>query len=235
MRGKFLILILTVFTLVIFPTNAAAVPQVLGKKEVHLDVNVGKIEEVKRGKVGIENKGKKVEITTSEKTTIIEKPNGNKIAPGQLKKGDHVATFANPDATGSANLILVKPKSATDSAKPESRRRAVYGLVRQINGNILLVSHPIKDSPRYNVAVSDGTVIKIKGVENATIGNVKVGDRIAAVGLWAGDNLVAKKVHVIPGKAIGLLEKGASGSATPFATPSASISPSATVEPSASL
>ncbi|OGD92366.1 hypothetical protein A2697_02670 [Candidatus Curtissbacteria bacterium RIFCSPHIGHO2_01_FULL_41_44] len=230
MKDKVFAIVLITLTVLITPSIALAYTQVLGVKDTasgqtkkhEVDVDVGRVNDVKPGKVEIEHKGKKIEVKTGQGTSIIEKPSGKKLTPFQLKKDDRIATFANPNATGSANLILVKPKSATESAKPETRRRAVYGLVREINGNILVVSHPIKDNPRYNVEVVEGTIIKIKGLEAATIGNIKAGDRVTAVGNWSGDNLIAKKVHVIGGRAIGLLERIATGSATP----SASLSPS---------
>lgn len=218
---------LMILAVIIAPTAILAYPQVLGKKEgFNVDVNVGKVENVKPPRVEFRSQGRTIEIEATKSTRIIEKPSGKKITPAQIKKNDHIATFANPNATSSANLILVKP--ATGSAEVrETRRRAVYGLVREINGNILVVSQPTRDNPRYNVEVVEGTVIKIKGLAAATIGNIKVGDRVAAVGKWSGDNLVAKRVHVIPGRAIGLLERIATGSATPSAslTPSPSSSP----------
>jgi len=234
---KLLIAVLITLSIIIAPTSALAYVQVLGKKDLppgqekKIDVNVGRVEKNNSGKLEINNKGKKVEINTNTDSTIFEKPSGKRIAPGQIKKDDEVATFKKPnDATGSAHLILVKPKKeGTEGAKPETRRRAVYGLVRSVSGNMLVISHPLKDNPRYQVDVG-GALIRIKGIASPTAADIKVGDRVSAVGVWSGDVLAAKMVHVIPGRAIGLLEKVATGSASPTATPSAT--PTAT--PSAS-
>ena len=223
------------------PGAVSAYVQVLGEKDASgqvkregkpFDVNVGSVESSKPDKLEITNRGKKIEVHTEKNLKIIETPSGKRIAPGQIKKDDRVATFGAPnDASKSAHLILVKPKHATDSAKPETRRRAVYGLVREIKGNILVISHPLKDDPRYKVAVVDSTLIKKKGVANPTIADIKVGDRVSAVGNWTADLLMAKKVHVIPGHAFGLLQKVATGSASPTATPSATPTATASATP----
>lgn len=190
------------------------------KQEVK--VNVGRVDKVLPGKIQGQSRGKKFEVNTDQNTQIVEKPSGKKLNLGQLKRGDQIATIADPNATTpSAKLVLVK--QATDSAKPQ-KRRAVYGLVRQIDGNILTVSHPIKDNPRYKVGVAETTTIKIKGLVSPTVADIKVDDRVASVGNWLGDVLVAKRVHVIPGKATGLFGRIATDSATPSATLSASPS-----------
>jgi hypothetical protein len=235
-------------SMVFLPAIVLASQQVLGKqeapgqikKQVSVEVNVGRIEEVKPGKIEIKSQGKKIEINTATESAIIEKPSGVKLNLGQLKKNDQIAIIATPSvnlASISARLILIKSatKSATISAALKPTRRAIYGLVREINGNILTVSHPIKDNPRYKVQVIGTTIIKMKGLPSPILGDIKVGDRIAAVGDWSGDILVAKKVHVIPGKAIGLFGRLATKSATPSATasPSATATPSATPKPTA--
>ena len=170
-------------------------------------------------------------------TKIVEKPSGKKINQGQLKKDAQIATFEKKkdQATSSADLVIVN--QATPSASLQHKRRAVYGLVRNITGNNIIVSHPIKDNPRYTLKVTESTYIKIKGLANATISDIKIGDRITGVGNWDGDILFVKKIHVIPGKAIGLMQKVATGSASPTATPSAapttqpSIFPSPVISP----
>ena len=66
------------------------------------------------------------------------------------------------------------------------------------------------------------------GIEGATLADLSLGLRIAAVGdLNEEGLLVAKRIHVIPGKATGIFEKQpftapeATGTATPSATPTA--------------
>jgi len=236
MRKLFSLITLLILIFLITPSIAQAVEQVLGKedapgqikKQETADVNVGTVEEVKPGKVKIKTKGKNAEIETDENTEIIEKPSGKKLAPGQIKKNDKIATFKkDAQATGSADLVLVKP--ATESAKFK-KRRGIYGLVRNINGTSIVISHPIKDDPRYTIQVTENTFIKIKGVEGATIADISLNDRLTAVGNWDGDVLVVKRIHIIPGKATGLFDKIATDSASPAGTPSAT--PTAT--PSAS-
>lgn len=234
-KNKFILsLLVGIFVLSIFPSMISAYSQILGKKDApgqqkkqETDINVGTVDRVSPGKVKIKTHGKSVEVTTNKNTKIIDKPSGKVLSPGQIKKNDKIATFSS-EATGSADLILVK--SASPSASLQKKRRAVYGLVRSIDGNNIVVSHPIKDNPRYTIQVTGNTFIKIKGLVSATIADINLNDRLTAVGNWDGDVLVVKRIHVIPGRAIGLFEKIATESATPSAT--ASATPSGT--PSAS-
>lgn len=233
------ILILISFLFSISLASVFAYGQVLGKKDAkgqikkqNVEVNVGTVKEVGNDKVKVKTNKKDVEVKTNKNTKIIGKPGNTKLSPGQIKKGDKIATFESKktEATGTPQLMLVK--HATDSAKVK-KRRAVYGLVREIGADTLVVSHPIKDNPRYTIQVTADTYIKIKGMEVATITDIKINDRLAAVGRWNGDVLVVKRIHVIPGKAIGLFEKVATPSAIPSATPSASptATPSAVPSP----
>ena len=232
MKKRLIPTILIISASLLFPSVIFAYPQVLGKKDARgqikkqeVDVTVGTVEEVGPNKIGVKTKqGQKVEIGTDNNTKFLEKPSGRKLVPGQIKKADMVATVATASAQATISAKLVLVRSATDSAVLK-KRRAVYGLVRSISGNILVVSHPIRDNPRYTIQVVETTSVKIKGFAQATIGDVRVGDRMAAVGNWQDEVLVAKRVHVIPGKAIGLLERVGTRSATPSATATPSASP----------
>src|SRR3989338_1008183 len=239
MKAKLLSILIIIFLILIFPNVIFAYSQVLGKKDAkgqikkqEVEVNVGRIEEVESGKIKLKTKEKDIEVNKNKNTKIIEKPSGKKINQGQLKKNSQIATFEkkNNQATSSADLVIVK--QASPSASLQKKRRAVYGLVRSLNGNNIIVSHPIKDNPRYTLLVTKNTYIKIKGLASATISDIKIGDRLTGVGNWEGDVLVVKRIHVIPGKSIGLLEKIATGSASPTATPSAISTVSPSVLPS---
>ena len=74
----------------------------------------------------------------------------------------------------------------------------------------------------------------MKGVVNASLANLQIGQRITAVGDVNNDgSIIAKLVHVIPGKATGILKKNplATPSATLSITPALSPSPTATISP----
>jgi hypothetical protein len=111
---------------------------------------------------------------------------------------------------------------------------------------MVTIAHQIRRDKIYTVYYSADTVIKIKGMENATGADLAVGQRIAAVGEPADEGTVlAKRIHVIPGRATGVFTRypvatdggtvditptsTATGSATP--TPIVSPNPSATPEP----
>ena len=137
--------ILIISASLLFPSVIFAYPQVLGKKDARgqikkqeVDVTVGTVEEVGPNKIGVKTKqGQKVEIGTDNNTKFLEKPSGRKLVPGQIKKDDMVATVATASAQATISAKLVLVRSATDSAVLK-KRRAVYGLVRSISGNILL-------------------------------------------------------------------------------------------------
>lgn len=241
MKAKlFTCLILVIFIFFVVLTNTVlAFQQSSGgapgqAKKQAIEAVVGRIKDVKPGKIEVNSQGKVIEINTGKNPPIVEKPSGKKLNPAQLKKNDQIATIATSGAVASTSprFVLIKPATAAASTRP--MRRAVYGLVREITGNILTVSHPIKDNPRYKVQAIDTTVIKIKGLASPTVANIKVGDRVAAVGNWSDDILIAKRIHVIPGKAIGLFKKIGTPSATISAIPSPTSTPSATATPSAS-
>lgn len=215
--------------IVIFPAVIFAYPQVLGSKDAKgqvkkqtVEVTVGTIGEVNQGKIQVNNNNKKTQINTDQNTKIIEKPSNKKLNFGQLKKDDKIAAIASASASASESAKLIIVKEGTASATAKQNRKAIYGLVREITGDIIVVSHPLKDNPRYRIRVVAGTYIKIKGLASATIADIRVGDRLAAVGEWADDALVVKKIHVIPGKAVGLMERVATKSATASASPATS-------------
>lgn len=120
-----------------------------------------------------------------------------------------------------------------------SKRHAVQGIIIQISGSLLTIAHQIHRDRLTQVLVSDATLIKTKTKESspstslessssATLGVLQVGYRIVAVGdLNENGIIVARMIHIIPGKAKGIYRR------FPIGTPSASLSPTVTVTSSA--
>jgi len=139
----------------------------------------------------------------------------------------------------------LKVKIATVSA--QLKRRAVQGVITNIAGDLLTISHQIQQDRVYLVLVTNETFIKIKqtvATGSASISNLAVGQRIVAVGdLGANGEIIAKKIHVIPGKAIGVIKKQPIATSSPTlksspgptatlsATPAVKVSPTEVISP----
>lgn len=164
---------------------------------------------------------------------------------GPKKLLDLLNESSSPSAKGSQkakklNKVLVG--EATPGA--QLKRRAVMGVISDIAGSLITLVHQIQRDRLYKVTVNDQTIYSIKGIAtgSASLSDLAIGQRIAAVGqLVEGGGILAKRIHVIPGKATGIFSRFpvATPSATPnqIATPSASPSstPSATLSPTSTL
>lgn len=162
-----------------------------------------------------------------------------KIGPAKLRE------YLMLEGTGSAVVKQVKferltVREATPGA--QMKRHAVSGVITELGQGFVVISHQIQTERAWTIYYNTGTVVKIKDVENATGADLKVGMRIAAVGepLDTG-GLLAKRIHVIPGKAIGVYEKQPEASEggnldltpTPVATATATPETTPEVSPSA--
>ena len=188
-------------------------------------------------------KGEMEEISKNVKIDKLTKYADEKNKPmksTQVKPKDKAIIVAEDEtATSGAKLkkaLKVFVRTATESASVAPKRKAVQGLVSSIEGQIITLVHQTQRDRQTKVTAGDTTVIKIKGVTEATFAQIQVGNRIIAV----GDNddsggIIAKKIYVIPGKATGLFVKQPAPTqiSTPSATPVAILTPTAT--PTATL
>jgi hypothetical protein len=165
----------------------------------------------------------KTELNTESKTRILGQDK-KLLQLDKIKPKDLVAAVSSE-----SGLLKIFVKPATDSS--QLKRRAVHGKITNINGSQITLVHPTQPGKTFSFLVDVSTVIKIKGMENATTANLEVGQRVVAAGILNQSGvLLAKKVHVIPGRATGLNNKNplATPSATLSVTPTLSSSPSAT-------
>lgn len=207
------------------------------------NVVVGNVEDVKNNEITLEDKKGKGKV---DKQTEIIHQNRGKGGINSIKKEDKVALISDDDEEGTEGgkakrLVRVFVKEA--SAAAQSKRRAVHGVITKINGLTLTIAHQTHRERIYQVTADAATVIKLKGVQDAIFSSLQVGQRIAAVGdLTSGGGILAKRIHVIPGKAKGIFRRfpvatssaqpSASASATPTASASATPEASSTPEPS---
>lgn len=212
-------------------------PGQVKKDEKSSQAVLGNVEKVIGNAVVFEEKGSKktVEVTTDSQTQVIGQAK-KKLRLSDIKPKDMVAVVATPSGTATESgkpgkAIKVFVKEASPSA--QGKRHAVHGIITGINSGVITLVHQIQQDRFYSVAFDSATVVKMKGIPDATTANLELGARIAAVGVPGADGtLLAKRIHVIPGKAIGVFKRQ-----SPIATPSATIavSPTPTATVSATL
>lgn len=183
---------------------------------------LGNVKQVTPNKITVEEKKskKQTEAVVDKNTKIIGRD--KKILKlEKVKPQDLVAIISTESGK---KVVKIFVRQATDSAQAKQmKRRAIQGVITNITGGTITLAHQIQRERVYTLLVDAQTVIKIKGVEEATLADLAVGQRIAAVGdLNEEGKLIAKRIHVIPGKATGIFEK------QPVATPSATITPTST-------
>lgn len=235
------LLLISLFFILAFPLQAQEyLGAVLGVKKngpsSERRVTVGNVEKVTGNTITVqEEKNKKSEVLIDKKTKLIDEKK-RVLQLNQIKLKDKVAIISSESGSLASEggqlrkAARVYVRQATSSA--QLKRRAVQGVIENIEGTKITLAHQIQRERKYYLTVSSQTVIKLKGVENGSLSDLQVGQRIAAVGdLTETGSLLAKRIHVIPGKATGVFKKN------PLATPSAilSVSPTASATPEISV
>lgn len=209
---------------------------------------VGTVDTVSSNSVTVSEKAgnKKTEVMIDKTTKVLGQAK-KEMKIGAIKLKDIIAYISTDSATATAGgKLKVKKIFVKDaSSSAQLKRRAVQGVITAINGNVLTLAHQIQRDRIYKVVVTGDTSIKMKSTtatasaglatSSATLASLAVGQRIVAVGdLNPDGGIIAKKIHVIPGKATGIFNRlpvatpSASLVASPSTTPSASVLPSAT-------
>lgn len=196
------------------------------------EVVVGSVDKVTGNTIQMaEKKGNKQELTIDSETKVVGKDN-KPVKLGAIKVKDIIALVGSPEgdaATKSGNIKVKKVFVQEASMSATMKRRAVQGVITNIAGSVLTVAHQIHRDRVYTVTVLDTTNISSKEASgSASLSLLAVGQRIVAVGdLDEQGGILAKQIHIIPGKATGIFER------LPVSTPSASITPEISSTPSA--
>lgn len=181
-----------------------------------------------------------IETENETETTEIEDDLGNHIKKEKLGKNklkDLISGIGSPSGKmKNLNRKLFKLELRQSSPSSQLKKRhAVMGVITAISGNIITISHQIKGERIYTIVIGPNTVITGKsspGVndgENATssgsVQDLKVGERIAAFGKPQPDgSLLADKIHIIAGKAIGVFKRiSGTPEISPSSTPSSEV------------
>jgi len=149
-------------------------------------------------------------ILTDTDTKYVQISGGPKqtISFSDLKVNDRVSVVGidKKDLEGLAKLVVRHPRQKF------LKKRAVFGTLTSIDGNNLIISHIRKSDILWQVKVTDETRIKKVGKNRATLADLKVGDRLVAVGTVDDAGVItAKFLFISPGKFKGI----------PLSTPSA--------------
>lgn len=199
---------------------------------------IGKITDIQEGSLLIETKTGIKQLKLSEDTKIIDNRDDTKknLETKDLVIGDQVIAMGWTDTKD----VLDTKRILVVGALPVTTKRAVYGVVQEIKKDSLVLKHPKKDDI-WTIRVDSKTRATKKideKMEKVSFSEVQAGDRVAVVGNLdkAVNTLVAKLIHVIPGKALGSdMQNPTSPSPTPSlkssATPKPTSSPKPTTNP----
>lgn len=122
---------------------------------------------------------------------------------------------------------FIKVELKNSSGSGQTKRRAVSGIISEISNGIITLTHFIQRDRIFTILTDDKTIVTIKDNPDAKISDLIPGMRISAVGkLDEKGEILAKRIHAIPGLAIGPNEK------YPFSTPSGLITTPSETTPS---
>ncbi len=205
------------------------------EEEESAKADIGGIDKVTENSITIdEKKGKnKIEAEVGKNTQVVGQ-NKKTLRFDSLKQKDMVAIISTESAAATGGGTFKKAlkifvKEANISA--QTKRRAVYGVITNIAGPEITLAHPVQKERTFILLTDKTTIIKVRETANATLADLKVGQRVTAVGSLDNEGLLtAKMIQVIPGKATGLFEKnpGATASVEPTSSPAPSLTPTPT-------
>lgn len=153
---------------------------------------------------------------------------------------DILSRESTKEASLEKNLKLKKMEAKQATAGAALKRHAVSGVIVNVSGGVITLAHQIQEERTYTIYINNGTQISMKGNNSSSSASLSsgltAGMRIAVVGIPIDSGLLATRIHVIPGKAVGVFKRQpvSSASATPtiIETPTViPITPSTTINP----
>lgn len=191
---------------------------------------IGSVESISGKDVTVQKKDlKRINAEVDASTEIINQ-NKKQTKLGAVKLKNLIALISTDSSQFASDGAKIKKISKIyfkeASASAEMKRRAVSGVITDISGNVITLAHQIQRERLFQVLTDAQTVVVAKASESASLADLSIGQRIAAVGdLASGGGILARRIHIIPGKATGIFKR------LPVATPSAGLkaTPSASV------
>jgi hypothetical protein len=176
-----------------------------------------------------------------KKTKYVDEKN-KPIPTTKVKQNSKALAILEDEISTPAGLlkkaVKILVRSATDSAQIQaSKRQAVHGVITEISGSVIRLAHQVQRERQSSVTVTDLTKFVVKGVDNPTLAQIQVGQRIIVTGnLSPAGDIIATRVYVIPGKASGIFSRQPvtpyptltplpTSVSTPSATPATTLSP----------
>lgn len=203
------------------------------------NVVVGNVDKVNGNSIQINeknDKNNKVEAKIDRETKIVGQDKKT-LKLEQIKSKDKVAVFGTKDKDNKIQKVTkLMVKQATSSATTSaqiSKRQAIQGVITNISGSIITVAHQIHRDRIFQVLIDSQTQIKDPKVATGSA-KLQVGQRIAAVGENKGNNsILARLIHIIPGKATGVFKKNplSTNSGTPVSSTSATPTSTSSATP----
>lgn len=201
---------------------------------------VGELKEITDTTLNITTKKGEALAATSDETKYFRVTKGKQtsIKFEELVLGDFTVVMGYRNG----NNVLDARRVISYDANPVTERRAVFGTVRTNTDGDLTISTPSQDQI-WTIQTDDDTEVTKKGdegFEDVDIEEIKAGDRIIAAGspnTKKNNTLVASKIHVIPGTAVGQNKTVEEDAATPTPTkkttpaPTRKVTPTPTVTP----
>jgi len=165
---------------------------------------IGGVEEVGEDSLTVTSKGNgRIKTRVDKDTKIIGQD--KKILKLNALGSEDIAAVIVTDSGEVANRGQIKKAVKIYVKKAaqvkETKRRAVHGVIIGLSGNTITLAHQTKRDQTFVIITNEGMVIKIKGIIDATLADLEIGQRVAAVGtLNEEGGLVVKRIHLIPGK-----------------------------------
>lgn len=191
---------------------------------------VGTLSEVTDSTLQVTNKAGKEDMVATTKDTQYVRVAGSKrtnIKFEDLVIGDFIVAMGYRNGN---NILEARRVIAYDKS-PLIQRRAVYGVVGENQKGVLTIKHP-KTGASWKVKTTSKTKVTKKGdkgFEDIKVADIQNSNRITAAGLPSEKEqnvLTASRIHVIPGKAQGLV-----GAPKPTKSPSPTPKPSPSPSP----
>ena len=135
-----------------------------------------------------------VTIVTDSKT-VFRIPNVEDATAADLKDNMPVIVMGQYDKDGQAfqaSAVAIIPRRVI-------QRHVVRGELTAIDGSTLVVATGDDGHEEKRVQTTDETIFRVPGIEDASISDLKVGDRFVALGYKdESEELLAKSVAVVP-------------------------------------
>ncbi len=182
--------------------------------------------------------------TPKSKATLEKEVKTFVTAKKTVQKSEKVGAakllqLSSSESTGSAaakKLKITKTYAYQASGSAVLKRNAVSGIITAVSEDTITLVHQIQRDRTFTVYYNANTLVSGKGGEASGSAQLAVGMRVAAAGTQNELGLLAFRIHIIPGKATGILTKNpiAVPSASASALPKPSSSATASAKPSAS-